>query len=120
MLDAGRYPPYKDLSEYEKEMEDLALMTPPITKKQTIGRQVERPAGRPQPTKYSKCGKAVGSEYVDTRAPVVHGIPYQRPLADTIQDVKKTVVRGIMGARWLVGDRGEQGRTPDRWSSSST
>jgi len=27
MLDAGRYSPYKDLSEYEKEMEGVALVT---------------------------------------------------------------------------------------------
>ena len=54
MLEAGRYSPYEDLSEYEKEMEDVALVTPPITKKQTTRRQVERLAGRPQPTKYTQ------------------------------------------------------------------
>jgi len=80
-------------------MEDVA----PATKKQTTRRQVEQPAGRPQPIKYNKHAKATDSEYVDTRAFVVHGIPCQRPMADTIQDVKKTGMRGIMGARWLMG-----------------
>jgi len=109
MLEAGRYSPYEGLSEYEKEIEDMALVTPPITKKQTTRRQVERPAGRPQPTKY-KCTKAVDSEYVGTRAFVVHGIPYQRPMADTIQDMKKTGMRGIIGARWLVGGQRRAGK----------
>jgi len=81
-----------------------------MTKKQTTRRQVERPAGRPQPTTY-KCTKAADLEYVDTRAFVVHRIPCQRPMADTIQDMKKTGMRGIMGALWLVGGQRRAGKT---------
>jgi len=110
MLDTGRFSPYEDLSEYEKEIEDVALVTPPITKKQTTRPQVERPAGRPQPTKYKRT-KAADPEYVDTAAFVVHGIPCQRPMADTIQDIKKTGMRGIIGARWLVGGQRRAGKT---------
>jgi len=33
---------------------------------------------------------------------VIHGVPYLGPMADTIQDVG---VKGIMGARWLLGMR---------------
>jgi len=34
------------------------------------------------------------------KAMVIHGVPCQRPMADTIQEVG---VNGIMGARWLLG-----------------
>jgi len=89
-------------------MEDVAQVTPLITKKQTIKRQVERPAGRPQPTKYNKRAKAAD---VDTRAFVVHGIACQRPMTDTIQDVKKTGLRGIIRTRWLMGGQRRAGKT---------
>jgi len=33
-------------------------------------------------------------------AMVIHGVPFQRPMAETIQEVG---VKGIMGSRWLWG-----------------
>jgi len=42
---------------------------------------------------------------------VVHGIPCQRPMADTIQDMKKKGMRGIMGACWLMGGQRRAGQT---------
>jgi len=38
----------------------------------------------------------------------VHGIPCQRTIADTIQDMK-TGMRGIKGACWLVGGQSRAG-----------
>ena len=42
---------------------------------------------------------------------VVHGIPCYRPMAETVQDVKKTGMRGIVGARWLLRGNRRAGRT---------
>jgi len=42
---------------------------------------------------------------------VVYGIPCQRPIEDTIQDVKKTGMSGIIETRWLVEGQGRAGKT---------
>ena len=42
---------------------------------------------------------------------MVHGIPCQQPMADTIQDVRKTGIRGIVGARWLLGGKRRASKT---------
>jgi len=49
ILDGKHNSPAEELAEYEKEMEDVAPVTPPITKRQTTRRQVERPAGTDTP-----------------------------------------------------------------------
>ena len=99
--------------DYEKEVEDVAPVTPPITKSQTTKRQVvSAKAGKPQSVKYKPTTKAIDQERsINTRAFVVHGIPCQRPMADTIQDVRKTGIRGIVGARWLLGGQRRAGKT---------
>ena len=81
--------------------------------KQTTKRQVvSAKAEKPQPVKYKPTTKAIDQERsINTRAFVVHGIPCQRPMADTIQDVRKTGVRGIVGARWLLGGQRRAGKT---------
>ena len=46
---------------------------------------------------------------------MVHRIPCHRPTAETIyiliQDVKKTGIRDIVGARWLLGGQRRAGKT---------
>ena len=112
MVDLDRFTLYEDLSEYEKEVEDVAPVTPPITKKQTTKRQVvPAKAEKPRPAKYKPTTKAIDKERsTDTKAFVVHGIPCQRPMADTIQDVRKAGIRGIIGARWLLGGQRRTGK----------
>ena len=113
MVDTDRYILYEDLSDYEKEVEDVAPVTPPITKKQTTKRQVvSAKAEKPQSVKYKPTTKAIIDQErsINTRAFVVHGIPCQRSMADTIQDVRKTGIRGIVGARWLLGGQRRAGK----------
>ncbi|KAF8453224.1 hypothetical protein BGX38DRAFT_1329210 [Terfezia claveryi] len=47
------------------------------------------------------------SDNRSAKAIVIHGVPCQRPMADIIQDVR---VRGIMGARWLLGGKRRLGK----------
>ncbi|KAF8446697.1 hypothetical protein BGX38DRAFT_1143097 [Terfezia claveryi] len=91
MVDEERFAQYEDLSDYEKEkaVKDEAPVTPPITTKQPVVCQTGPKAAKPLAVKYKKPAKPV-----DTRAFVVHGIPCYRPMADTIQDVRKTGMRG--------------------------
>ena len=104
MANSDRFRLYEDLSDYEKEVEDVAPVTPPVTKIQATRRQVAlAKAEKPHSAKYKPTMKAADKGTIDTRAFVVHGIPCQRPMADTIQDVRKTGIRGIVGARWLLG-----------------
>jgi len=42
---------------------------------------------------------------------VVHGISCQRPMADTIQEVKEIGIQGIIRARWLLGRQKRAGKT---------
>ncbi|KAF8415347.1 hypothetical protein EV426DRAFT_665610 [Tirmania nivea] len=116
MVDEERFTLYEDLSDYEKEevVKDEAPVTPPVTKKQPVVRQTGPKAAKSPAAKHKKPAKPVkvkDIEYVDTRAFVVHGIPCHRPMADTIQDVRKTGMRGIIGARWLLGGHRRTGKT---------
>ncbi|KAF8448110.1 hypothetical protein BGX38DRAFT_1330446 [Terfezia claveryi] len=64
---------------------DVAPVTPPVTKG----------AKTSYCTSSSSTGdwtKAADKEYVDMKAFVVHGVPCHRPMADTIQDVKRGVL----------------------------
>ena len=86
---------YEDLSGYEDEDEAL-VAAPPATKKQAAPRSAARPAGkRSRPTKTPPRSTSLDDNGPLVKATVIHGVPYQRPMADTIQDVG---VKGIMGA----------------------
>ena len=74
--------PFEDLSEYEKEEVNIKPATPPVAKKlYTIG----------------------------TRASVVHGVPCQRPMSETIQDARMWESE-ILGTRWLLGRPRREGK----------
>jgi len=91
---------YEDLSGYEGE--DEALVAAPLaTKKQAASRSVARRAGkRCRPAKTPPRSAFPDGKGLLVKAMVIHGVLYQRPMADTIQDGG---VKGIMGARWLLG-----------------
>ncbi|KAF8450197.1 hypothetical protein BGX38DRAFT_1269692 [Terfezia claveryi] len=68
----------------EKELEvlvkDEAPVIPPVTKKNSPPNVRGPKAAKPPTAKYKKPAKLVDSkEYVDTKAFVVHGIPYHKP-----------------------------------------
>jgi len=91
---------YEDLSGYEDE-DEAVVAAPPATKKQAALRSAAKPAGkRSQPAKTTPRSAFPDDNGPLVKAIVIHGVPYQRPMADTIQDVG---VKGIMGARWLLG-----------------
>jgi len=91
---------YEDLSGYEDEDEAL-VAAPPATKKQAAPRSAAKPAGkRSQPAKTPPRSASHNDNGPLVKAMVIHGVPCQRPMADTIQDVG---VKGILGARWLLG-----------------
>ncbi|KAF8415993.1 hypothetical protein EV426DRAFT_687979 [Tirmania nivea] len=100
---ADRSNMYEDLSGYEDE-DEAPVVAPPTTKKQAAPRPAAK-AGKSRPAKippqktspHDKLAKAV----------VIHGVPCQRPIADIIQDMG---VRGIMGARWLLGGNRRLGK----------
>jgi len=88
------------ISGYEDEDEAL-VAAPPATKKQAAPRSAAKPAGkRSQPAKTPPRSASPDDNGPLVKAMVIHGVPCQRPMADTIQDVG---VKGIMGARWLLG-----------------
>ena len=84
MEDLHRYPSYKDLSE---GVGRRGPAEPPITKKKITKQQ------------------AVGKRPIRRRHGILCGPqnPCHRPMAETVQDVKKTGIRGIVGGRWLLG-----------------
>jgi len=91
---------FEDLSGYEDEDEAL-VAAPPATKKQAAPRSAARPAGkRSRPAKTPPRSASPDDNGPLVKAMVIHGVVYQGPMADTIQDVG---VNGIMGARWLLG-----------------
>ncbi|KAF8427026.1 hypothetical protein EV426DRAFT_707267 [Tirmania nivea] len=95
---ADRSNMYEDLSGYEDEDEDEApVVAPPTTKKQAAPRPAAK-AGKSRPAKIPPQKTPPNDKLV--KAVVIHGVPCQRPIADIIQDMG---VRGIMGARWLLG-----------------
>jgi len=74
---------------------------PPATKKQDAPRSAAKPAGkRSRPAKTPSRSASPDENGPLVKAMVIRGVPCQRPMADTIQDVG---VKGIMGARWLLG-----------------
>jgi len=90
---------YEDLSGYEDEDEAL-VAAPPATKKHAAPRSAARPAGkRPRPAKTPPWSTSPDDNGPLVKAIVIHGAPWQRPLADTIQDGGG---KGIMGPRWLL------------------
>ncbi|KAF8432297.1 hypothetical protein BGX38DRAFT_1276833 [Terfezia claveryi] len=107
MLDEGRFAQHEDLSDYEKESADEAPVAPPVTTKPTEC-QVERQGSETPAAKYRKPAKPVevDDEYVNTRAFVVNGIPCQRPMADTTQNVRKTECGDYRGT--LAAGRSEE------------
>ena len=93
----------EDSSSSDAEAKDDALvMTPPITKKQVEQRHSTKAGKKSQPAK-----NIPPVDNGSARAIVIHGVPCQRPMADIIQD---TGMRGIMGARWLLGGNRRVGK----------
>jgi len=92
---------YEDLSGYEDEDEALVAAPLATTKKQAAPRSAAKPAGkRSRPAKTPHRSTSPDDNGPLVKAMVIHGVPCQRPMADMIQDVG---VKGIMGARWLLG-----------------
>ncbi|KAF8420904.1 hypothetical protein EV426DRAFT_674716 [Tirmania nivea] len=86
---------YEDLSGYEDEegiVASLATLKQKVTKRSRVTKN-----------KRTICLLPSGKK-VSTSAFVVHGIPTMRPMSETIQDVKKTGLSGVVGARWLLGE----------------
>ena len=99
---------YEDLSRYEDENEAL-VAAPLATKKQAAPRSAARPAGkRSRPAKTPPRSASPDDNGPLVKAMVIHGVPCQRPMADTIQDIG---VKGIIGARWLLGGMWRLGKT---------
>ena len=45
------------------------------------------------------------------KAFVVHGVACRRPINDTIQDLKRAGMRGVLGARWVLGENRRMNKT---------
>ena len=86
---------YEDLSEYEKEAEELTP-TQTVRKRHNV-----TPAVPPAFTKPT--GNATSH-----RALVVHGTCCQQPMAATIQDARRW--GNVLGARWLLGRSRREGK----------
>lgn len=97
---------YEDLSDYEKEVEGVAPVTSPVTKKPAARRPAARLAALKPQVANTKTTKVIQK----IKAFVVHGIPCSRPMAGTIQEVKDAGVVGVAGARWLLGGRRRAGK----------
>ncbi|KAF8428727.1 hypothetical protein EV426DRAFT_711405 [Tirmania nivea] len=100
---ADRSNVYEDLSGYEDE-DEAPVVAPPTTKKQAVPRPAAK-AGKSRPAKIPSQKTPPNVKLV--KAVVIHGVPCQRPIADIIQDMG---VRGIMGARWLLGGNRRLGK----------
>ncbi|KAF8418289.1 hypothetical protein EV426DRAFT_700489 [Tirmania nivea] len=100
---ADRSNMYEDLSGYEDE-DEAPVVAPPTTKKQAAPRPAAK-AGKSRPAKIPPQKTPPHDKLV--KAVVIHGVPCQRPIADIIQDMG---VRGIMGARWLLGGNRRLGK----------
>jgi hypothetical protein len=105
MKEVDEFSPYEDLSEYEKEEEE-SRDPPPRSQKPK-----KNQGGKPRPPKNNKQAKAIDQEWVDMKAFVVHGVSCHRPPADITQDLRKIGMRGIIGARWLVGEQRRKEKT---------
>ncbi|KAF8421807.1 hypothetical protein EV426DRAFT_643630 [Tirmania nivea] len=99
---------YDDLSRYEDEGVEERLVegrvASPVTSRQKATK-------RPQVAKNKKTSYPLPSGgKVSTSAFVVHGIPTARPMSESVQDVKKVGVSGVIGARWLLGENRRVGK----------
>jgi len=75
---------YEDVSGYEDEDEAL-VVEPPATKKQDAPRSAAKPAGkRSRPAKTPSQSASPDENEPLVKAMVIHGVPCQRPMADTI------------------------------------
>ncbi|KAF8419542.1 hypothetical protein EV426DRAFT_709757 [Tirmania nivea] len=95
----------EDLSGYEDEDEAPVAVAPPITKKQAALRLAANAGKKSLPAKIPPQKTPPNDKLA--KAVVIHGFPCQRPMADIIQDIG---VRGIMGARWLLGSNRRLGK----------
>jgi len=80
----------------------------PLTKTQVAPRPAARkPVGKKsRPTKTAP--KDIPSSYTRAKGMVIHGVSCHRPMAKIIEEVEEGLRGrkvGIMGARWLVGER---------------
>ena len=87
-----------------RKRKDEPSATPPVTKIQIPLRPRKTPTGSPRPVKNRKTTNPTGDQYASMKAFVVHGVPCQRPINDTIQDLRRAGMKGIRGARWLRGE----------------
>jgi len=83
--------------------DDARVVTPPATKKQVKRPQSTKARKGSHPAKNTPPAGENGS----ARAIVIYGVPCQRPMGEVIQHVG---VRGIMGARWLLGGNRRVGK----------
>ena len=91
----------EDISPTSKKQEkrrDNAPVTPPVTKKQIPMRTRTTLTGSSPPVK-------------NIKAFVVHGVPCRRQVNDTIQDLRRAGMKGIRGARWLIGETPRMNKT---------
>ncbi|KAF8420044.1 hypothetical protein EV426DRAFT_613174, partial [Tirmania nivea] len=99
---------YEDLSGYEDEGVGERLMegrvASPVTPRQ---KATKKP--RVAKNKTTSCPLPSGGK-VSTSAFVIHGIPTARPMSESVQDVKKVGLRGVIGARWLLGENRRVGK----------
>jgi len=76
---------YKDLSRYEDEGEALVVALPATNKKQAASRSAAKPAGkRSRPAKTPPRSISPDNNGPLVKAMVIHGVPCQRPMAETI------------------------------------
>ncbi|KAF8428404.1 hypothetical protein BGX38DRAFT_425686 [Terfezia claveryi] len=104
---ADRSDMYEDLSGYEGEDKDEApVVAPPTTKKQAVPRPAAKAGKKSRQVKIPP-QNTPPSNNSSAKAIVIHGVPCQRSMADIIQDMG---VRGILGARWLLGGNRRLGK----------
>ncbi|KAF8437313.1 hypothetical protein BGX38DRAFT_1283577 [Terfezia claveryi] len=101
---ADRLSMYEDLSAYEDE-EKAPVVATPTTKKQAAPRPAAKAGKKSLPAKIPP--QRTPPNYNLAKAVVIHGVPCQRSMADIIQEMG---VRGIMGARWLLGGNRRMGK----------
>ena len=104
----------KDVSPVSKKQgkrRDAAPVTTPSTKKQIPLRTRNTPTERSPPVKNRKTTHPTGDQYASMKAFVVHGVPCRRPINDTLQDLRRAGMKGIRGARWLVGENRRMNKT---------
>ncbi|KAF8428807.1 hypothetical protein EV426DRAFT_586136 [Tirmania nivea] len=101
---ADRSDLYEDLSGYEDE-DEAPVVAPPTTKKQAATRSAVRAGKNSRLVKLPPPTILPGDNR--SKAIVIHGVPCQRPMADITEEIG---MRGIMGARWLLGGNRRLGK----------